>query len=231
MTSPPVPPAPPPGPLRAVLAEDSAILRQGLHELLTSRGVDVVGEAGDAEELRALVAEHAPDVAVVDIRMPPTHTDEGLRAALELRRTHPAVGILVFSQHIEARWASQLLERGAAGVGYLLKERVADITEFIDALARVAAGGTALDPEVVTQIVRSSGARRRNLLDRLTPRERDVLDLMAEGRSNRAIADRLAVSDRAVEKHVSAIFDKLDLLPSDAVNRRVRAVLTYLTHG
>ena len=214
-------------PLRAVIAEDSVILREGLVELLASRGIDVVGAAGDADGLLALVAQHRPDVAVVDIRMPPTHTDEGLRAALELRRTQPEVGILVFSQHIETRWASELLATGAAGVGYLLKERVADVAEFVDALSRVAAGGTALDPEVVTQFVRSS--RRRSVLDRLTPREREVLDLMAEGRSNRAVAERMVVSDRAVEKHVSAIFDKLDLHPSDADNRRVRAVLTYLT--
>lgn len=213
--------------LRAVLAEDSVILREGLAELLASRGIEVVGTAGDADGLLRLVEEHRPDVAVVDIRMPPTHTDEGLRAALELRRTHPDVGILVFSQHIETRWASELLETGAAGVGYLLKERVAHVTEFVDALGRVARGGTALDPGVVTQFVRSS--RRRSVLDRLTPREREVLDLMAEGRSNRAIAERLVVSERAVEKHVGAIFDKLDLPPSDADNRRVRAVVTYLT--
>jgi DNA-binding NarL/FixJ family response regulator len=205
------------------------ILREGLAELLASRGIEVAGAAGDADGLLRLVGAERPDVAVVDIRMPPTHTDEGLRAALELRRSHPGVGILVFSQHVETRWAAELLETGAAGVGYLLKERVADVAEFVDALGRVAQGGTALDPEVVNQLVRSS--RRRSVLDRLTPRERQVLDLMAEGRSNRAIAARLVVSDRAVEKHVSAIFDKLDLPPSDADNRRVRAVLTYLTEA
>jgi len=216
-------------PLRVVIAEDSVILREGLSELLASRGIEVVGSAGDADELLALVAEHRPDIAVVDIRMPPTHTDEGLRAALELRRSYPGTGILVFSQHIETRWASELLAAGAAGVGYLLKERVADVSEFVDALRRVAEGGTALDPEVVTQLVRSS--RRHSILERLTPREHKVLGLMAEGRSNRAIAERLVVSERAVEKHVGAIFDKLDLLPSDADNRRVRAVLAHLTEA
>jgi DNA-binding NarL/FixJ family response regulator len=216
-------------PLRVVIAEDSVILREGLRELLASRGIDVVGLAGDAAELVGEVDRHRPNVAVVDIRMPPTHTDEGLRAALALRRDHPSVGLLLFSQHIETRWVGELLDSGAAGVGYLLKERVADVGEFVDALHRVARGGTALDPEVVTQLVRSS--RRRNVLARLTPREREVLHLMAEGRSNRAIAERFTVSERAVEKHVSSIFDKLDLLPNDADNRRVRAVLTYLTES
>jgi len=213
--------------LRVVIAEDSVILREGLSELLATRSIDVVGQAGDADELVALVAEHRPDLAVVDIRMPPTHTDEGVRAALALRRDHPDVGLLLFSQHIETRWVGDLLDSGAAGVGYLLKERVTDVGEFVDALRRVADGGTALDPEVVTQLVRSS--RRRSVLARLTPREREVLELMAEGRSNRAVAERFVVSERAVEKHVSSIFDKLDLHPSGADNRRVRAVLTYLT--
>jgi DNA-binding NarL/FixJ family response regulator len=216
-------------PLRVVIAEDSVILREGLRELLASRGIDVVGLAGDAAELVTEVDRQRPDVAVVDIRMPPTHTDEGLRVALALRRDHPGVGLLLFSQHIETRWVGELLDSGAAGLGYLLKERVAEVGEFVDALRRVAGGGTALDPEVVTQLVRSS--RRRNVLARLTPREREVLDLMAEGRSNRAIAERFMVSERAVEKHVSSIFEKLDLLPSDADNRRVRAVLTYLTES
>jgi DNA-binding NarL/FixJ family response regulator len=216
-------------PLRVVIAEDSVILREGLRELLASRGIDVVGLAGDAAELVTEVDRQRPDVAVVDIRMPPTHTDEGLRVALALRRDHPGVGLLLFSQHIETRWVGELLDSGAAGLGYLLKERVAEVGEFVDALRRVAGGGTALDPEVVTQLVRSS--RRRNVLARLTPREREVLDLMAEGRSNRAIAERFMVSERAVEKHVSSIFEKLDLLPREADNRRVRAVLTYLTES
>jgi DNA-binding NarL/FixJ family response regulator len=215
------------GPLRVVIAEDSVILREGMRELLSSQGIEVVGLAGDARELIAQVDRQGPDAAVIDIRMPPSHTHEGLQAALELRRDHPALGLLVFSQHIETHWVGELLDTGAAGVGYLLKERVADLAEFVDALRRVAAGGTALDPEVVTQLVRTS--RRRNALARLTPREREVLDLMAQGRSNRAIAERFVVSERAIEKHVSSIFDKLDLLASDADNRRVRAVVTYLT--
>jgi DNA-binding NarL/FixJ family response regulator len=215
--------------LRVVIAEDSVILREGMRELLTSQGMDVVGLAGDASRLIAQVDRQRPDVAVVDIRMPPTHTHEGVRAALALRRDHPDLGLLLFSQHIETHWVGELLDTGADGVGYLLKERVADVAELLDALRRVAAGGTALDPEVVTQLVRSS--RRHNVLTRLTPREREVLDLMAEGRSNRAIAERCVASERPVEKHVSSIFDKLDLLPSDADNRRVRAVLTYLTES
>lgn len=214
--------------LKVVIAEDSVILCQGMSELLTSRGIEVVATAGDARELTAQVTRHEPDVAIVDIRMPPTHTDEGLRAALGLRLEHPRLGILVFSQHIETRWASDLVDaQGGAGIGYLLKDRVADVDEFVDALHRVARGGTALDPEVVTQFVRSS--RRHSRLDRLTAREREVLELMAEGRSNRAIADQLVVSERAVEKHVGSVFDKLDLFPGDADNRRVRAVLAYLT--
>jgi DNA-binding NarL/FixJ family response regulator len=215
--------------LRVVIAEDSVILREGMRELLALQGIDVVGLAGDAQELIAEVDRQRPDAAVVDIRMPPTQTHEGVRAALALRRDHPDLGLLLFSQHIETHWVGELLDTGADGVGYLLKERVADVTEFVDALRRVAAGGTALDPEVVIQLVRSS--RRHNLLSRLTPREREVLDLVAEGRSNRAIAERCVVSERAVEKHVSSIFDKLDLPPSDADNRRVRAVLTYLTES
>jgi DNA-binding NarL/FixJ family response regulator len=224
MTSDPVDPD---AAMRVVIAEDSAILREALRELLATRGIDVVGLAGDADELIAEVDRHRPDVAIIDIRMPPDHTHEGVQAALVLRRDHPDVGLLLFSQHIETRWVGDLLDTGAAGVGYLLKDRVADVAEFVDALRRVAAGGTALDPEVVTQLVRSS--RKRVALDRLTPRERETLDLMAEGRSNRAIAERCVVSERAVEKHVSSIFDKLDLFPDDADNRRVRAVLTYLT--
>ena len=215
--------------LRVVIAEDSVILREGMRELLGAQGMDVVGLAGDAAELIAEVERHRPDVAVVDIRMPPSHTHEGVQAALALRRDHPRLGLLLFSQHIETHWVDELLDAGADGVGYLLKERVAEVAELVDALHRVAAGGTALDPEIVTQLVRSS--RRRPILDRLTPREREVLELMAEGRSNRAIARCCVVSERAVEKHVSSIFDKLDLFSSDADNRRVRAVLTYLTES
>ncbi len=211
--------------LRVVLAEDSVILRDGMVELLGARGCEVVATAGTAPELLAAVAEHRPDVAVVDIRMPPTHTDEGIRAAVEIRATDPGVGILVFSQHVETVWATRLLAGGAAGTGYLLKERVARTSEFMDALHRVAAGGTALDPEVVTRLMRGG---RRGRVDTLTPREREVLELMAQGHSNRSIATLLVVSERAVEKHVAAVFTKFDLPATDADNRRVKAVLAHL---
>jgi DNA-binding NarL/FixJ family response regulator len=220
-------------PLRVVIAEDSAVVRAGLAEILADRGHVVAAAVGDAEALRAAVAEHRPDVTVVDVRMPPSHTDEGLRAAIAIRRDHPGVGVLVFSQYIETRYAAELLGAGqagrggsAAGVGYLLKDRVADVSEFIEALSRVAAGGTALDPEVVTQLLGAS--RRADGLGTLTAREREVLGLMAEGRSNGAIAGLLVVSERAVEKHVGNIFSKLGLAPSDADHRRVLAVLRYL---
>ncbi len=212
--------------MRVTIAEDAAILRDGLVELLTGRGHEVVRAVADGEALVAAVAEDPPDVAVVDIRMPPTHTDEGLRAALQLRRDHPSVGVLLFSQHVETRYASQLLADGAAGIGYLLKDRVADVSDFIDALSRVASGGTALDPEVVTQLMRAS--RRTDTVDALSGREQEVLALMAEGRSNAAIAEALVVSDRAVEKHVANIFLKLDLPPSESDHRRVLAVLRHL---
>ncbi|MEU6238824.1 response regulator transcription factor [Kitasatospora sp. NPDC047058] len=214
--------------LRVVLAEDSVILRDGMVELLAARGCTVVAAVGTAPGLLAAVAEHRPDVAVVDVRMPPTHTDEGIRAAVELRAGAPEVGILVFSQHVEAAWASRLLAGGAAGVGYLLKERVARTSEFVDALHRVADGGTALDPEVVTRLLHGG---RRSLVDTLTPREREVLELMAQGHSNRSIAARLVVSERAVEKHVAAVFAKFGLPATDADNRRVKAVLTYLSES
>ena len=217
-------------PMRIVIAEDSAVVRAGLVEILADRGHEVVAAVGNAEDLLAAVDEHQPDVTVVDVRMPPSYTDEGLRAAIALRRDHPKTGVLVFSQYIETRYAADLLGAasggGAAGVGYLLKDRVADVGEFVEALSRVAAGGTALDPEVVTQLL---GASRRTVgLGSLTPRERDVLALMAEGRSNGAIAGILVVSERAVEKHVGNIFSKLGLPPSDADHRRVLAVLRYL---
>jgi DNA-binding NarL/FixJ family response regulator len=212
--------------LRVVIAEDAAVLREGLTMLLTDRGHEVCAAVADAGALVAAVASFRPDVAVVDIRMPPTHTDEGLRAALELRRDYPATGVLVFSQYIETRYASRLLEGNAAGVGYLLKDRVANVADFADALARVAAGGTALDPEVVTNLFRAS--RRSDGLATLTPREREVISLMAEGRSNAAIAASLVVSAGAVEKHVASIFAKLGLPPSESDNRRVLAVLCYL---
>jgi DNA-binding NarL/FixJ family response regulator len=212
--------------VRVTIAEDAAILRDGLVELLTRRGHEVLAAVGDGEALVAAVAADPPDVAVVDIRMPPTHTDEGLRAALQLRRDHPSVGVLVFSQYVETRYASQLLADGAAGMGYLLKDRVADVSAFVDALTRVAEGGTALDSEVVTQLMRAS--RRTDTVDALSAREQEVLALMAEGRSNSAIAEALVVSDRAVEKHVANIFLKLDLPPSEADHRRVLAVLRHL---
>lgn len=187
----------------------------------------------DADALRAAVAEHRPDVTVVDIRMPPTHTDDGLRAAIDIRREHPGTGVLLFSQYVETKYATRLLAEGSAGVGYLLKERVANVAEFTDALTRVAAGGTALDPEVVTQL--AGGGRATEELSSLTERERDVLELMAEGRSNAAIAESLHVSAGTVEKHVAAVFGKLGLPVSEDHNRRVLAVIRFLhrdlTHG
>jgi DNA-binding NarL/FixJ family response regulator len=216
--------------MRIVIAEDSAVIRAGLAEILADRGHEVVAAVGNAEYLLAAVAEHDPDAAVVDVRMPPDYTDEGLRAAITIRRHHPKTGVLVFSQYIETRYAADLLGAaagsGAAGVGYLLKDRVADVGEFVEALSRVAAGGTALDPEVVTQLLAAS--RRNDGLGTLTARERDVLALMAEGRSNGAIAGALVISERAVEKHVANIFSKLGLAPSDADHRRVLAVLRFL---
>jgi DNA-binding NarL/FixJ family response regulator len=214
------------GPLRVVIAEDAAIFREGLVRLLGERGHRVVAAVADGRALVEAVAAHRPDVAVVDIRMPPTHTDEGLRAALELRRDHPGTGVLVFSQYIETRYAARLLEGTAAGVGYLLKDRVADVREFVDALARVAAGGTALDPEVVGQLL--GAGRNADDLATLTPREREVLALMGEGRSNAGIAAALVVSVGVVEKHVASIFDKLRLSPAEGDNRRVLAVLRSL---
>ena len=214
------------GPLRVVIAEDAALFREGLVRLLTERGHRVVAAVADGQALLDAVAADRPDVAVVDIRMPPTHSDEGLRAALELRRDHPGTGVLVFSQYIETRYAARLLEGSAAGVGYLLKDRVADVAEFVDALARVAAGGTALDPEVVGQLL--GAGRKADDLAALTPREREVLALMGEGRSNAGIADALVVSVGVVEKHVAAIFGKLRLPPAEGDNRRVLAVLRFL---
>ena len=212
--------------IRVVIAEDSAILRDGLHQLLADRGFTVVRAVADAVGLELAVAEDPPDVAVVDIRMPPTFTDEGLRSAIRLRADHPDVGILVFSQYVETRFAAQLLAGGAAGIGYLLKDRVADVTDFVDALVRVASGGTALDPEVVTQLMGASG--RTDALSVLSVRERQVLALMAEGRTNSAIATALVVSEGAVEKHIANIFAKLDLPASSTDHRRVLAVLRYL---
>ena len=216
--------------MRIVIAEDSVVLRAGLVEILADRGHEIAAAVGDADALCAAVAKYRPDVTVVDVRMPPTHTDEGLRAAIALRRDYPGLGVLVFSQYVETRYAAELLGvrsgGGAAGVGYLLKDRVVDISEFFDALTRVAAGGTALDPEVVTQLVGASS--HVSAIATLTPREREVLGLMAEGRSNGAIARGLVISERAVEKHVGSILTRLDLPVSDADHRRVLAVLRYL---
>jgi len=212
--------------MRIVIAEDAALFRAGLTRLLEDEGYHVCAAVADGSAMLAAVAEHEPDVVVADIRMPPTHTDEGLRAALELRRTHPATAVLMLSQYIETRYAAELLQGSPAGVGYLLKDRVADVTEFTDAVTRVAAGGTALDREVVSQLLNAS--RRAGGLDPLTARERDVLGLMAEGRSNAGIAAALVLSRGTVEKHVASIFDKLGLPASEGDNRRVLAVLRYL---
>ena len=217
--------------MRVVIAEDSVLLREGLARLLAEARHDVVAAAGEAEEFLRAVGEHHPDVVVVDVRMPPTYTDEGLRAALVVRSRWPDVGVLVLSQYVEERYATELLsdrpvkgDAEAGGVGYLLKDRVADLAEFLDALDRVAAGGSALDPEVVAQLL----TRSRHPLASLTAREREVLALMAEGRTNTAIAATLYVSDGAVEKHINSIFAKLGLAPADRDHRRVLAVLRYL---
>jgi DNA-binding NarL/FixJ family response regulator len=212
--------------LRVVIAEDAAIMRDGLTQTVTRRGLDVMAAVADAEALRQAVEEHRPDVAIVDVRMPPTHTDEGLRAARAIHEQWPEVGVLVFSQYIETQAAAELFARAPGGVGYLLKDRVADVSEFIDAITRVAQGGTVLDPEVVRQLL--SAGRRGDTLAALTPREREVLSLIAQGRSNAAIAGTLFISPKVVEKHVASIFDKLGLPPSDTDNRRVIAAIRYL---
>jgi len=213
--------------MRIVIAEDAVILRDGLAQLLDAYGHDVVATVGDGDALRAAVDEHRPDVAVADIRMPPTFTDEGLKAAIALRRDHPGLGVLVFSQYIETRYASRMLAEGAGGVGYLLKDRVADFGEFIDALARIASGETVLDPEVVSQLL-AAERRGPDTLESLTERERKVLELMAEGRTNSVIAKSLFLGESSIEKHVSSIFTKLGLPPSADDHRRVLAVLRYL---
>ena len=213
--------------MRVVIAEDAGVLREGLASLLEERGHDVLAAVANADDLLVAVDRHRPDVAVVDVRMPPTHTDDGLRAALDVRRHYPEVAVLVFSQYVETRYAARLLADSSRGVGYLLKDRVADVGEFVDALARVAAGGTALDPEVVSQIVAASH-RRQALRGTLTAKENEVLGLIAEGRSNAAIAERLVITQGAVEKHVANVFVKLGLNVSDSDNRRVLAVLRYL---
>jgi DNA-binding NarL/FixJ family response regulator len=214
--------------VRVVVAEDSVLLREGLGRILAEYGDDVVAALATADELVATVAALAPDVVIVDVRMPPTHTDEGLRAAVELREQHPGTPVLVLSQYVEERYAAELLAADTRAVGYLLKERVADVAEFVDALHRVAAGGTVLDPEVVAQLI---ARRRTGPLDTLTPREREVLGLMAEGRSNAGIAAQLVISEGAVEKHITSIFGRLGLAPTDTEHRRVLAVLTWLRAG
>ena len=212
--------------MRVVIAEDQALLREGLASLLKDEGHDVLATVGDADALLAAAGEHRPDLAIIDVRMAPTQTDEGVRAAVELRRRQPEVAILILSQYVEERYATDLLSGGSRGVGYLLKDRVADVSEFISAARRVAAGGTAIDPEVVSQLL--SRRRRADVLDELTPREHEVLALMAEGHTNAAIAERLVITGGAVEKHVHNVVMKLGLPHTDQQHRRVLAVLTYL---
>jgi DNA-binding NarL/FixJ family response regulator len=212
--------------MRILIAEDSVLLRAGLTRLLLDAGEDVIASVGDADELLIAVERHQPDLAVVDVRMPPTNTDDGLRAALEIRKRWPDIGILVLSQYVEERYATELLAVDPSGIGYLLKDRVADVADFVGAVRRVGEGGTALDPEVVAQLLARS--RRRDPLAALSPRERDVLAAMAEGQSNSAIAESLVVNESTVEKHVTNIFTKLDLPPADHSHRRVLAVLRWL---
>jgi DNA-binding NarL/FixJ family response regulator len=212
--------------MRVVIAEDSVLLRAGLTRILADAGEEVVATVGAADELMTAVERHQPDLAIVDVRMPPTHTDDGLRASIAIRARWPQIGILVLSQYVEERYATELLAGETRGIGYLLKDRVADVNEFLAAVRRVGDGGTALDPEVVAQLLARS--RRRDPLERLTPREREVLSLMAEGRTNPAIARSLVVTDKAVEKHVSNIFAKLDLPPAEDDHRRVLAVLHWV---
>ncbi|MBA2807684.1 response regulator transcription factor [Streptomyces sp. KM273126] len=212
--------------MRIVIAEDDPLLREGLALLLRAEGLDVVATAGDGDGILEAIDAHKPDVAILDVRMPPTHTDEGVRAAVEARRRRPDLAVLVLSAYVEQSFATELLTGGVNGLGYLLKERVGRVEEFLDALGRVASGGTAIDPEVVAQLFTRSHQDTR--LERLSPRERDVLGLMAEGLGNGAIAERLVVTDGAVHKHIRSIFAKLDLSPADQVDRRVAAVLQYL---
>jgi DNA-binding NarL/FixJ family response regulator len=213
-------------PIRTIVADDSVLLRDGVVRLLADSGFDVVAAVGDAEALLDAATEHDPDLCIVDVRMPPTHTDEGLRAAIEIKRRSPNIAVLVLSQYVEERYAGELLTGNVSGVGYLLKDRVIDVDDFLASLRRVAAGGSAVDTEVISQILGRS--RNRAEIDRLTPREREVLTLMAEGLSNAGIAERLVVSAGAVEKHISNVFMKLGLEPEEGAHRRVLAVLTYL---
>jgi DNA-binding NarL/FixJ family response regulator len=212
--------------MRVVIGEDQALLREGIVRLLEEAGFDVVGQAGDAVDLRRKVGAHKPDVAVVDIQMPPERTDDGLRAAIHIRSAHPSTRVLVLSQYIEERYAIDLIGESAEGVGYLLKDRVGDLDEFAEAVRRVGEGGSVLDPEVVTRML--ARTREADPVEELSPRERDVLELMAQGRSNHGIAEQLVVTESAVEKHVTAIFEKLDLERDFEPHRRVLAVLTFL---
>jgi DNA-binding NarL/FixJ family response regulator len=212
--------------VRVVIAEDLTLLREGLAALLSECGHEVVATVGDGERLVAAVEEHCPDLALVDVRMPPTQTDEGVKAAVEVRRTHPETSVLILSQYVEERYAAELLEGGGRGVGYLLKDRIADVDTFLGAIERVACGGTVIDPEVIAQLLVKRD--RDNPLDRLTPRETEVLALMAEGHTNASIVERLDISHSAVEKHVRKVFAKLSLTDDDQHHRRVLAVLTYL---
>jgi DNA-binding NarL/FixJ family response regulator len=213
-------------PLRVLVADDSVLLREGLVRLLNESGFEVVAQAGDADELLRKARGHRPDVAVIDVRMPPDNTDDGLRAALQIREELPQTAVLVLSQYIEEQYAIELIGEGHEGVGYLLKERVTDISALIEAVRRVSDRGSVIDPQVVSQLLRRH--REHDPLEELSDREREVLELMAEGRSNHAIATRLVISDRAVEKHVTSIFSKLGLPPAEDDHRRVLAVLTYL---
>jgi DNA-binding NarL/FixJ family response regulator len=212
--------------MRVVIAEDSVLLREGLERLLGENGLEVVGSAETGDDLLLKVRSHAPDVAIIDIRLPPTHNDEGMRAALEIRAEHPKVGVLVLSQYVEVGLAMQLLAENAEGAGYLLKDRISDVKEFVAAVERVAGGGSAIDPIIVSTLL--SRRRSDDPLAELTPREREVLELMAEGRSNQGIAEKLVITLRAVEKYVSSIFGKLGLPSSGNDSRRVLAVLLYL---
>jgi DNA-binding NarL/FixJ family response regulator len=212
--------------LRVLVADDSVLLREGLVRLLQESGCDVVAQAGDADELLRKARAHKPAVAIVDVRMPPENTDDGLRAALTIRNEHPDTGVLVLSQYIEEQYAVELIGEASEGVGYLLKERITDVSTLLDAVHRVAGGGSVIDPQVVSQLLRRH--RQQDPLDELSDREREVLELMAEGRSNHAIAGRLVISERAVEKHVTSIFSKLKLPPAEDDHRRVLAVLTFL---